>query len=221
VLENPSTLQIVIWYLFGTQLVGHAFVNRTLTPGADVVGTGDFNGDSRPDLVLYTPAARSTEIWYMHGTTFVSTIPGPTLPVGYRVAGVADFDSDSHPDFVVFNPSTGQTGIWYLIPHTATPSPTPTPSSTPTPTPTATPSGTATPTPSPTPTPTPMLTFIRRNSAFTPTVPAGWKVIGVADFNGDSHPDYLLYNRTTRQTAIWYMNNATRIGTAVGPTLPP
>jgi len=29
----------------------------------------------------------------------------------------------------------------------------------------------------------------------------------VADFNGDGHPDYVLQNANTRQTAIWYLNN--------------
>ena len=27
------------------------------------------------------------------------------------------------------------------------------------------------------------------------------------DFNGDGEPDYLLYNVSTRQTAVWYLNN--------------
>src|SRR5206468_8137169 len=38
------------------------------------------------------------------------------------------------------------------------------------------------------------------------------------DFNNDGHPDYLLYNPTTRQTAIWYLNNNVRISSANGPT---
>ncbi len=29
----------------------------------------------------------------------------------------------------------------------------------------------------------------------------------VADFNNDGHPDYVLRNAATRQTAIWYLNN--------------
>jgi hypothetical protein len=40
------------------------------------------------------------------------------------------------------------------------------------------------------------------------------------DFNGDGHPDYLLFNPTTRQTVIWYLNNNVRIGAGSGPTLP-
>jgi hypothetical protein len=34
----------------------------------------------------------------------------------------------------------------------------------------------------------------------------------VIDFNGDGHPDYVLQNANTRQTAIWYLNNNVFIG---------
>ena len=41
----------------------------------------------------------------------------------------------------------------------------------------------------------------------------------VTDFNSDGHPDYVLHNANTRQTAIWYLNNNVYIGSAYGPTL--
>ena len=41
------------------------------------------------------------------------------------------------------------------------------------------------------------------------------------DFNRDGKPDYLLFNPTSLQSAIWYMNNNLRVGSAYGPTLPP
>jgi hypothetical protein len=41
----------------------------------------------------------------------------------------------------------------------------------------------------------------------------------VSDFNGDGHPDYVLQNANTRQTAIWYLNNNVLISSAYGPTL--
>ena len=41
----------------------------------------------------------------------------------------------------------------------------------------------------------------------------------VADFNGDHHPDWVLRNAGTRQTAIWYLNDNVFIGGAYGPTL--
>src|SRR6266571_1310045 len=39
------------------------------------------------------------------------------------------------------------------------------------------------------------------------------------DFNHDGKPDYLLYNATTRQTAVWYLNNNLYLGSRVGPTI--
>jgi VCBS repeat protein len=40
------------------------------------------------------------------------------------------------------------------------------------------------------------------------------------DFNGDGYPDFVLYNESTRQTQMMYLNNNVPIGTAFGPTLP-
>jgi plastocyanin len=66
---------------------------------------------------------------------------------------------------------------------------------------------TATPTPAPTPTPTPSAT-------------SGAQTAVVADFNGDGHPDWVVRNAATRQTAIWYLNNNVFSGGVFGPTLP-
>jgi uncharacterized protein YbdZ (MbtH family) len=56
--------------------------------------------------------------------------------------------------------------------------------------------------------------------AFAPTLPANWRVVGVADFNRDRKPDYLLYNASTHQTAIWYLNNNAFVAGIYAPTLP-
>src|SRR5439155_1562355 len=48
----------------------------------------------------------------------------------------------------------------------------------------------------------------------------GWTVAGVADFNSNGKPDYVLYNAATRQTAIWYLNNNALVSGVFGPTLP-
>ena len=57
-------------------------------------------------------------------------------------------------------------------------------------------------------------------SALGPTLPAGWNVIDVADFNRDGNNDYALFNSSTRQTAIWYLSGVTRIGSALRPDNP-
>jgi hypothetical protein len=53
-----------------------------------------------------------------------------------------------------------------------------------------------------------------------PTLPSGWALVATADFNSDGHPYYVLYRSTSRQTAIWFLNNNILVSGAVGPTLP-
>ena len=52
-------------------------------------------------------------------------------------------------------------------------------------------------------------------------MPGGTPTAVRSDFNGDGKPDYvILYNASTRRTAVWYLNNNVFLGSAYGPTLP-
>jgi uncharacterized protein YkwD len=44
--------------------------------------------------------------------------------------------------------------------------------------------------------------------------------VATADFNGDGSTDYLLFNPSTRRTAIWYLQGNAFLSGAYGPTLP-
>ena len=46
------------------------------------------------------------------------------------------------------------------------------------------------------------------------------KIIHSTDFNLDGKADYVLFNASTRRTAIWYLNNNAFSSSAFGPTLP-
>jgi len=48
-----------------------------------------------------------------------------------------------------------------------------------------------------------------------------WFLVGAADFNRDSHPDYVLLNSNNApDTAIWYLSGRTFVGSAYGPSVP-
>ena len=56
------------------------------------------------------------------------------------------------------------------------------------------------------------------SSAFGPTIAVGYELMGTADFNGNGKPDDVLYNASTRRTALYYLNNNVYAGSALGPS---
>ncbi len=52
-------------------------------------------------------------------------------------------------------------------------------------------------------------------------VPAGWKVVGISDFNGDGKSDLVVQNQTTYQIAIYFMSGAYYQGGVLLPYNPP
>jgi VCBS repeat protein len=141
----------------------------------------DFNGDGHPDLVLVGSGGQ-TAVWYLNNNVLVGGAYGPTLPLPWIIFDTADFNGDAHPDYVLYNLGTNQTAIWYLNNN------------------------------------------VLVGGAYGPTIPHlpfAWDLVGIGDFNGDGHPDYVLFNFDTHQTAIWYLNNNVLVGGAFGPTLPP
>ena len=62
------------------------------------------------------------------------------------------------------------------------------------------------------------VTFI--GNAWGPRLPAGWELVATGQFNNEGKADFVIFNASTRQTAIWYLNNNVRIGGAYGPSIP-
>ncbi len=187
----------------------------------------DFNGDGKPDLVLYYSSTRRTAVMYMDGATKLTQVDGPTLPAGWTLAGVADFNGDGHPDYLLYNSSTRRTQVWYLNGVSRI----------------GTANGPALPVgwtiagvadfngdrkPD-------LLLYQAANrqtmiwyldgvtklptAPAGPAIPTGAAIVGVADFNADSQPDLLLFYGSTRKTTVYYMNGPTKTGEAAGPTL--
>jgi hypothetical protein len=77
--------------------------------------TTDFDGDGKPDYVLYNPTTRQTAIWYLNNNVLRGGAYGPTLPPGWDLVSAVDVDGDGNKDFVIFNSATRQTAIWYLV----------------------------------------------------------------------------------------------------------
>ena len=200
---------------------------RIAPRGWNLIKAADFNGDAKPDYVLYNANTRRTAVWYMNNNVFVGSAYGPTLAVGWGLRDVADFNRDGHSDYALFRSFTEQTAIWYLsgptfIGSAYGPS---------------LPGGwelVATGDFNGNGSPDYVLYnastrqtavwYLNNNAyvggAYGPTLPPGWNVAGVADFNRDGHADYVLFHPSSGYTAIWYLSGTTLIGSAYGPIVP-
>jgi uncharacterized repeat protein (TIGR01451 family) len=91
--QNASTGQVFVWYMggaLGNQFLGSTFLAPTgMGAGWSIVGTADFNGDGKPDLVWQNATTRQVFIWYMGGTLgnqfLGATYLAPTGMAGWTV----------------------------------------------------------------------------------------------------------------------------------------
>jgi hypothetical protein len=78
-----------------------------------VVGTGDFNGDNDPDILLQDNSGE-VAIWYMNGTTIVGgdspANPGPS----WHVMGVGDFYRRGFLSDILLQNDSGEVAIWEM-----------------------------------------------------------------------------------------------------------
>ena len=184
VLHNPVTQQVAFWLMTGTTVMGGAFALlngtiATLPPGWQVSGTGDFNSDGQPDLVLHNPVTQQVAFWLMTGTTVMggafALLNGTiaTLPPNWQVSGTGDFNADGQPDLVLHNPVTQQVAFWLMTGTTVMDG-----------------------------------AFALLNGTIA-TLPPGWQVSGTGDFNSDGQLDLVLHNAATQQVAFWLMTGTT------------
>ena len=217
-------------YLNGATLL--STVNGpTIATGWQLASVNDFDGDGKPDWILFNPTTLQTGIQYLNNTAALGTAYGPTLPAGWVLRATADFNKDGKPDYLIFNPSTFETRVYYL-------------------------NGTVLSSTIDGPPLTAGWTLVSANdfngdgipdyllvdtagntkiwtitafngasstytSAAGPVIPSGWQLLSaLGDYNSDKKRDWVLFNSSTLQTQIWYMNGVTKIGSANGPTLP-
>ena len=85
------------------------------TDGDCTLRKGDFNDDTKPDIVLRNYSTGANALWQMNGTSFSSVVNLPTLPVtNWRIEGTADFNGDGKSDILLRNGATGQNAIWVM-----------------------------------------------------------------------------------------------------------
>ncbi len=233
---EPIVGWVQIWYLGGAQGVTiTTAANLTQANPWQIVGIADFEGNGSLDVVWQAPVGGAVQVWYLGGplgNDFNSALD-ITTSNPWRVVSVADFNGDGHPDLLWEDPTSGFAQIWYLggpdgvtllgvadltqsnpwhivgtgdfngdgVPDVLWQDPV---------------SGTVqiwymggT---------TPGAQGSELISALNLTGPMTTKVVAIADFNQDGHPDVVFQNPTTGAATVYYYTGAEGItpdGTAV------
>ena len=110
---------LAVWTMNGTTQVGGTLLtpDRVTDTNWKVVGTGDFNGDGKRDILWQHLTDRRLAVWLMNGTTIIDGVmltPETIVSTSWRIVGTGDFNSDGKTDIVWQNYSNGLLAVWYM-----------------------------------------------------------------------------------------------------------
>ena len=115
ILWQNASGQAAVWEMNGTNRVagGSQPVGANPGPSWKEIGTGDFNGDGRSDI-LWQNANGQAAIWEMNGTNVIGSAlvggnPGPS----WKAIGTGDFNGDGKSD-ILWQNANGQAAIWEM-----------------------------------------------------------------------------------------------------------
>ena len=115
--QNQATGMLGAWIMNGTTMTQSVYLTpSSVEPNWKIVGVGDFNNDSRPDIVWQNQATGMLGAWIMNGTTMTQSVylTPSTVDTNWEIAGVGDFNADGRPDILWRNKATGMLGVWMM-----------------------------------------------------------------------------------------------------------
>jgi hypothetical protein len=112
-----STGLLAVWYM---DRQGRATSQPVMTPNSvgdpnwRIVGTGDFSGDRRPDLVWQNTNTGQIVTWLMQGATLRQPVYIDTVSdKKWKIAAVGDMNADHHAD-LIWQHENGNLVVWYM-----------------------------------------------------------------------------------------------------------
>jgi subtilisin family serine protease len=123
--RNSATGENYLYPMNGTAILAtEGFLRTVADQSWQVVGTGDFDGDGKADILWRNSATGQNYIYFMDGRTirssegFIRTVAEQS----WSVAGVGDFDGDGKDDILWRNAATGETYVYFMDGKTIKPS---------------------------------------------------------------------------------------------------
>ena len=98
----------------GNTRIGGGPVGASRAELGKAVGTGDFNGDGKSDILFQNTSTGQVSIWEMDGNTRTGGGPVSNLGPSWKAVGTGDFNGDGDSDILFQNTSTGQVSVWEM-----------------------------------------------------------------------------------------------------------
>jgi alpha-tubulin suppressor-like RCC1 family protein len=114
--RHGSTGMLYLWTIAwwnGIPFLVETYV-ETVDPAYDIVGTGDYNGDGKSDILWRHLTNGDLWVWLMNGTTVVSSTYVATVDPGYAVVGSGDLNGDAKADIVWRHKTNGEVWVWLM-----------------------------------------------------------------------------------------------------------
>ncbi len=119
---NSSTGVLDFWLMNGATRASSLPITGapTLATNWKLAATGDFNADTKPDLLWRNTTSQKLVIWTMNGATgtnkFGNIIPTPDQAVDFNweVVAALDYNNDGNRDLLWYNYSSGKIVLWFM-----------------------------------------------------------------------------------------------------------
>jgi streptogramin lyase len=118
---NPALKgQVYIWLIDLTKAVPltQVFVGTLPAPWS-IAGTGDFNGDTKSDILITAPlsdGSTAVGVWLMNGGTLVQApVSIGALPAGWTIVETGDFNGDRHSDLLLLHAASNSVAMFLVV----------------------------------------------------------------------------------------------------------
>jgi FG-GAP-like repeat len=111
--RNVSTGENRVLQIEGSQQIGTQ-VLPTRDLNWQIVGTSDFNRDSKDDLLWRNFKTGEVQIWALNGSNVETSVLYTINDLNWQIRGIGDFNRDGSSDIVWRNVSTGTNVVWFL-----------------------------------------------------------------------------------------------------------
>ncbi len=181
--HNASTNEAQIWFMEKSSRVARATIGdgtRPLLIGQPwrIVGSRDFSGDRKTDLLWHNASTGETQLWLMDGArrtdpvTVVDERGAPILVAApWSIVGTGDFDLDGHPDIAWYNGASGAIQVWLMERHRIRLRP-----------------------------------MLKAENGSLLSIESTRRIAGVQDMDNDGRPDLIVHNSAHGGTQVFRMN---------------